>query len=199
MSSNGTNAAIASHDLDRVVVVGSSGSGKSTLSRSLAARLRSRHVELDAIHWLPGWTEQDPAEFRTGVGQAIADSRWVVDGNYTRVRDLVWDRATTIIWLNYSFRIVFSRAVRRTVGRIIRRETILNGNRETIRMGLLSFDGVPSWVARRYRAVKREYTTLFADGRYGQARVLIFRHPRETERFLIELTELTELTATPNL
>ena len=62
------------------------------------------HVELDAIHWLPGWVEQDPAEFRAGVSQAIAGPRWVVDGNYTRVRDLVWSRATTIIWLNYSFR-----------------------------------------------------------------------------------------------
>jgi adenylate kinase family enzyme len=186
LSSTPSNIATPSPGLDRVVVIGTSGSGKSTLARTLAARLGHPYVELDAIHWLIGWVERDPTEFRLGVSEAVAGPRWVVDGNYNRIRDLVWTRATTIIWLDYSFRIVFWRALWRTVARIVRKETILNGNRETIRV-LFSLDGVPAWVVRTYRRRKRENSAFLASGDFAQARILIFRHPKDAERFLNEL------------
>jgi energy-coupling factor transporter ATP-binding protein EcfA2 len=188
-----SNAAMPKSTFDRVVVIGTSGAGKSTLARTLAARLGCPYVELDAIHWLPGWVEKDPAEFRAGVSEAVAGAKWVVDGNYVRVRDLVWARATTIIWLDYSFRIVFWRAIQRTIRRIVRRETILNGNRETIRGGLLSLDGVPAWVVRTYRLRKRENARLLASGDFGHARILVFTHPRDAERFLAELPETSSV------
>ena len=179
-----SNAEMPASALDRVVVVGISGAGKSTFARTLAAHLASRHVELDAINWLPGWVAEDQDRFRAAVREAVAGRRWVVDGNYTRTRDLIWPRATTIFWLDYSFPLVFWRALRRTTMRIVNRETILNGNRETLRGALFSFDGVPAWVLRRYRIVRREYSTLFAGGRHEQARVIVFRHPKEAQRFL---------------
>ncbi|MER6939714.1 shikimate kinase [Nocardioides sp. NPDC127514] len=43
----------------RVSVVGSSGSGKSTVARRLAETLGVRYVELDALHWRPGWVEEE--------------------------------------------------------------------------------------------------------------------------------------------
>jgi energy-coupling factor transporter ATP-binding protein EcfA2 len=187
LSSTTSNAAVVPAELDRVAIIGTSGSGKSTLARTLAGHLGSPYVELDAIHWLPGWVEKDPDQFRAGVSEAVAGPRWVVDGNYVRVRDLVWRRATTIIWLNYSFRIVFWRALRRTIARIVAGETILNGNRETIRKGLLSLDGVPAWVVRTYRLRKRQNAALLASGDFSHAQILIFRHPKETERFLAGL------------
>lgn len=179
-------APVPLQEFDRVVVVGTSGSGKSTLARTLAGRLGCPYVELDAIHWLPGWVEQDPAQFRAGVSEAVARPRWVIDGNYIRVRDLVWSRATTIIWLNYSFRIVFWRAVRRTVLRVVKRESI-HGNRETIRTAFFSRYGIPWWVVRTYRVRRRQFPALFANGDYPHARVVVFTHPAEAERFLAEL------------
>src|SRR5436305_799712 len=41
----------------RLVVVGTSGSGKTTLAREIARRRALPHVELDALHWGPNWTE----------------------------------------------------------------------------------------------------------------------------------------------
>lgn len=185
MPSNADNASNGLN-LDRVVVVGTSGAGKSTLARTLAARLGSNHIELDAIHWLTGWVANDPEQFRLAIRQAVSADRWVVDGNYARNRDLIWPRATTIIWLDYRFPLVFSRAVYRTVKRIVTRETIFNGNRETIGGALLSLDGVPAWVVRRYRVVRREYSALFAGGHHEQARVIVLKRPKETQRFLAE-------------
>ncbi len=87
----------------RINVVGVTGSGKTTLARRLSDRLDIPHVELDALFWGPGWTETPDDVFRERVRQALAGERWVVDGNYSRIRDIIWPRADTIIWLDYSW------------------------------------------------------------------------------------------------
>jgi adenylate kinase family enzyme len=72
-----------------VVVVGCSGSGKTTLARRLAATLGSPHIELDSIYHQAGWTPLDDANFRARVQEATEPARWVVDGNYSVVQDIV--------------------------------------------------------------------------------------------------------------
>jgi len=41
----------------RVAVYGQTGSGKTTVAARIARCLGVPHIELDAIHWLPGWAE----------------------------------------------------------------------------------------------------------------------------------------------
>ena len=89
--------------ITRVVVIGTSCAGKTRFARSLADVLSCPHVELDALHWLPNWVERPSVEFRALTAQALSQDCWVTDGNYGAVRDLVWSRATTVIWLNYTF------------------------------------------------------------------------------------------------
>ena len=103
------------------------------MARRVAAILQAPHIELDAIHWLPGWQERDDDEFRELTQAAVVADRWVVDGNYAMVRDIVWPRATTVVWLNYSFPVVLWRAFRRTLIRSVGRQTIFSENKETIR------------------------------------------------------------------
>lgn len=89
--------------LARVVVVGATRSGKSVLAERLAARLDAEYVELDALFRDAGWTPAVPDVFRTRVERATAGPRWVAAGNYGRVRDLLWPRADTLVWLDYAF------------------------------------------------------------------------------------------------
>ena len=86
--------------VQRVSVVGNSGSGKSTLGAALAARLGVPYVELDSIFHQPGWAELPRDEFRERVGALADGDAWVIDGNYTAVRDLVWARADTVVWID---------------------------------------------------------------------------------------------------
>jgi adenylate kinase family enzyme len=86
----------------RIAVTGTSGSGKTTVARRIAAMSRLAHVELDALHWEPGWTPAEPEVFRRRVADALAGDAWVVDGGYAQVRDLTWGGAEHMIWLDYS-------------------------------------------------------------------------------------------------
>src|SRR5262245_14416418 len=97
-------------DLTRVVVVGTSCSGKTTFARELVAIIGSPHTELDALHWGPDWTIR--ADFPERVRTAAAQPCWVMDGNYSVVRHILWPRATAIVWLNFSFALTFGRALR---------------------------------------------------------------------------------------
>lgn len=76
-----------------VAVVGTSGAGKTTTARLIAARLQLPHVELDALHWDANWTMAPLPVFRERVARALAGEAWVIDGNYGKVRDLVWPQA----------------------------------------------------------------------------------------------------------
>jgi adenylate kinase family enzyme len=148
----------------RVNVVGTSSSGKTTFARTLAARLEVPHVELDRLHWGPGWTGAERDEMRRRVAAAVSGDAWVVDGNYSVSRDLVWDRAQAVVWLDYPLRTVLRRYVARTRRRIRGREEIWpgTGNRERWSMHLLSRDGLLWWILSTYHRRRREYPQLLA-------------------------------------
>ncbi|WP_043174367.1 AAA family ATPase, partial [Pseudomonas aeruginosa] len=119
----------------RVVVVGTSGAGKSTFSAALAARLGCTHVELDRLYWGPGWQAVPHERFEHAVERATTAPRWVADGNYSAVRELLWGRATHVVWLNFGRWTVLSRVLRRTLARGLLRTRLSHGNRESLRMG----------------------------------------------------------------
>ena len=46
--------------IQRMVIIGATGSGKTTLGRRVAQKLRLPLVDLDELHWLPGWKARLP-------------------------------------------------------------------------------------------------------------------------------------------
>ena len=117
--------------MQRIVIVGISGSGKTTVAARMARELGFPHIELDALHWEPDWTEAPPEVLRERVMKAAEGSNWVIDGNYGMVRDIVWGRADTVLWLDY-FSLVYWRVVFRTLRGIFTGKELWNGNRENL-------------------------------------------------------------------
>jgi adenylate kinase family enzyme len=114
----------------RISVTGGSGSGKTTLGRALAKRLGVPFIELDSIFHQPDWQPLPVEEFRSRVAAAAANDGWVIDGNYSKVRDLVWARADTVIWFDLPRSTVMRQVITRTLRRAITRQELWNGNRE---------------------------------------------------------------------
>lgn len=176
-----------SQAMERVVVVGTSCSGKTTLARQLSRVLGAPHVELDGIHWMPGWQLRPMDEVRRMVGEAAAAERWVMDGNYSAVRDIVWGRATAVVWLNYPFRVVLWRAFYRTTKRVITREDLFSGNREGFRQSFLSRDSIILWAITSHGQIRRKYRRILDDGDFPHLRVIELRSPVEAEALVASL------------
>ncbi|MBI4635525.1 MAG: AAA family ATPase [Candidatus Rokubacteria bacterium] len=184
-------------NLTRVVVVGTSCAGKTTFARRLASALGAQHVELDSLYWGPEWTPRP--DFQQEVLAAARQPRWVIDGNYSAARDMIWRRCTAIVWLDYPFARVFSRALRRTVRRVVTGERLYSGNRETIGSALFDTEGIPWWVVRTHGKRRREYPELFRRPEYRHAAVIQLHTPAAAEAFLAEASARTECGTVANL
>ena len=151
--------------MQRISVVGNSGSGKTTAARQLAALLDVPHVELDAIFHQPGWQELPTAEFRDRVARRTQEPAWVIDGNYNAVRDLVWSRADTVVWLDLPRRRVMWRVVRRTLARLVLRRELWDGNREPL-SNVWSLDpqrSIIAWAWTQHESYRQRYSDAMSE------------------------------------
>lgn len=171
-------------NMRRIVVVGTSGSGKTTLARQLGQLLGIPAVELDALHWEPNWQPAELTVLRERVAEALSGEAWVVDGNYSKLRDLTWERADTIIWLDYGLRVVMGRVIWRTFKRALSGRELWNGNRESLANALLSKDSIILWAWQTHRKNRRQYEELTCRSEYAHLVIMRHRSPQETSAWL---------------
>lgn len=170
----------------RIIVVGVTSSGKSTLAETIAKRFNMKFIDLDALHWEPGWQSAALDVFRERVENAIQTEQWVVAGNYHVVRDLIWPEAEAVIWLDYPLLLVLKQLTQRTFRRWWTQELLWGTNIEpfSVHFKLWSTDSLFHWLFRTYWRRKREYPMLFAQREYRHLKVIRLKHPRETQRWL---------------
>jgi len=175
-------------NLDRVIVIGISCSGKTTFSKQLAMALNHQRFELDDFFWGPNWHAKPTAEFRRLAAEAVAGERWVMDGGYRATREVVWPRATAVVWLNLSFAAVFGRAVVRSFKRSLTAELLHTaGNRESLRRSFFSRGSILLHIVRTYSAQRRRYRDLRDSRHFPQVTWIEFRRAIEAEEFLSRL------------
>ena len=181
-------------EMARVVVIGTSCVGKTTFAKSLARVFSFPYVELDALYWQPNWIPRPLEEFRALTAQALAQDHWVTDGNYTVVRELMWSRATTIIWLNHDFPLVLWRALTRTVRRALTQEELFSGNRESLRMAFFSRESILWWVITTFHRRRKQYRRLFNTKPFPGLEYIEFTTPAESQSFLKGLQTTVQTT-----
>ncbi len=160
------------------------------MARRLAERLHVPHIELDALHWGPNWTEEPDEVFRERTLNRLDGSdSWTVDGNYSRVRDIVWSRADTVVWLDFSLPLILWRLTRRTFSRAILNEEIWHGNKESLRTHFFTRDSMYWWVLTTYKRRRREYPVLFGDPQYSHVTKIRLRSAREANRWFASIPE----------
>ena len=174
--------------MHRIWIRGTSGAGKTTLALEVGRLLDIPAVDLDDLNWLPGWSERPVEEFRVLVAQTAEKPQWAIAGNYGKASEFVAPRATTVVWLDYPFPVVFSRLLRRTFRRAVQGEECCNGNREDVLRTLFHRDSILWWCITTHR--RRHFQCLqymAEEPPEGQTR-LRHRSPAETRKWLKTLT-----------
>ncbi len=161
--------------MDRVVVVGCSGAGKTTVARRLAETLGVPNLEMDGVFHQPGWVPLEDSSFQARLAEFTAGERWVVDGNYTShgTRDVVWPRADTFVWLDFSRGAVMRNVIGRTLKRVLTREELWNGNKEpwTNLYSLDPYENIIVWSWTRFHKYRDKYEKCLTDGTWAHATV----------------------------
>jgi adenylate kinase family enzyme len=169
----------------RVAVAGTSGSGKTTTAGRIAALLGLPYVELDDLHWGPGWTPRET--FLADVRELTAQESWVTDWQYRVARPLVAARADVIVWLDLPVRVRLWRVARRTVTRRVLRVPLWRAaNVEPpLWTALRDEEHIIRWAWSTRRKLDRLPELLARD--HPHVTLVRLRSAREVERWLAGL------------
>ncbi|MFC1430062.1 adenylate kinase [Streptacidiphilus sp. N1-3] len=167
----------------RILVAGITGAGKSTLARTLGERFGLPFHEMDALHFTgPGWAVNP--EFGAEVARIAAGPAWIFDSfGYPEVRDLLWEQADTVLWLDYPKRVVLPRVLRRSLRRTLLRERVFGGNREKL-TEWFSPDHPVRWAWSQHATRRADIGRRAHDPRFAPLQVIRFATPAETAAWL---------------
>ncbi len=177
---------------NRIAIIGTTGSGKTTVARTLSKILNYPNIELDALFWEKNWKKVSDQIFRERVINAIKLDKWIIDGNYEPIRNLIWERADTVIYLDYTILRTFFQLLLRTTSRLIRNDELWSGNRENFKSAFFSRKSIIWWMIQTYYSRQKHYTNLFQQPKYAYLSVIHLKNPYNTEKWLSSLIRYTE-------
>lgn len=166
--------------MERIMIIGCGGSGKSTLAQQLGEKLGLPVVHLDKLFWMPGWVSVPKEEFDRRHQAAIAQEKWIMDGNFDRTIPLRLQRCDTVIYLDFSRFACLLGVLKRvltTYGKV--RPDMGEGCPERIDLDFLK------WVWN-FNKNKRERNYRLLNDTEG-VRVIVLKNRRAVKKFLSEL------------
>jgi adenylate kinase family enzyme len=146
--------------------MGPSNSGKSTLAEAISQARDLVPVHLDQLYHLPhtDWLSRAADEFAALHDAAVQESRWVMDGNYSRLIPRRLERATGFILLDVSTPVSLFRYLRRCWFERDRRGG-LEGGRDSVKWDMIRHITVASRLNRHH------HHQLFTDVRLPKVRI----------------------------
>ena len=122
----------------------------------------------------------------SAAGSRRRPRAWVIDGNYSDVRPLVWARADTVLWIDLPRMVVMRRVIWRTLRRAAFRVELWNGNRERW-ANFFTWDperSVISWAWHRHAVYRQRYGSAMQDPACAHLRFVRLRSRAAVRRFL---------------
>ncbi|HVE92425.1 MAG TPA: shikimate kinase [Actinomycetota bacterium] len=171
----------------RISVIGSSGAGKTTVGRRIAQLLNLPFIEMDEIRHGPNWSEIPNNAFRLAIADRVIGDEWVVDGNYASiVREAVWSRADTVVWLDLDRPLVMWQVISRSLSRAAWRGELWSGNREQFRRWIRP-DHPIRWAWSAHASKRTRDQAQLTDPRWVHLEVVRLRTRADVRTFLAAL------------
>lgn len=173
--------------MKRINVVGTSASGKSTFSKALAQQLNLSYIELDDLFWLDDWGESSDQEFFKKLQQKIdqATEGYVIDGNYTRTKNIKWKEVDIIIWLDLPFHLNLYRSVKRVLHRAWGKQQLWSSsnNKESFK-SLFSQNSIVWWMIKTHKQNQQKYLEMMQSNEYMNIHWIRLRTKAEMDLLL---------------
>ena len=122
---------------------------------------------------------------RERVRAVCAGDAWVIDSAYGRWMEIPLARVELIVGLDLPRWRSLGRLLRRTVGHIVTRTAICNGNYETWRDTLFNRESILVWHFRSFKRKQRRMRAWHADPEFPKT--VLLRTPAEVQRWLAAL------------
>ena len=129
-------------------------------------------------------------QFLGAVAAHAAGDAWVIDGNFSDARHVLWPCGTHVVWLNYSRPRVFAQVLGRTLRRAIGGATLWGGNRESLRRAFFSRDSIVRFSMQTFAKNRQRYADLRATRTYPQLQWVELRSPRQAQAWLTKVRRL---------
>ena len=179
-------------DFSRIVVYGSTSAGKTTVTKELGRILDSYVVILDDVFWGPNWEMPTEESFQKRVKEIISSKeKWVVDGNYSKVRPLILPNATFAVFLDLPLYLILWRVFSRTISRntIVkiheptplpkRVEASGNGEHPIYSIYELSYYAIRNVFKRKIPGIIEEVKNELGENNY-----IVLRRQKDVDKFL---------------
>jgi adenylate kinase family enzyme len=100
----------------KIVIVGVSAAGKSTFARMLALKTKLPVTHMDAVMWQSGWNYVGDETTYRELDRISTESAWIIEGYISKkAQQFVFDRADSIIYLDYSPMVAAYRYIKRFI------------------------------------------------------------------------------------
>lgn len=173
----------------KIALFGPPATGKSTLALWLSAELGPPHTDLDDLLFTPDGPLPLP-EFRRQAREITQQDAWIVEGNFSKLADVVWHRADALIWLDFPLPLIMYRIVRRSLNQLTGREDSAQARRLTWSKAFFSRRSLLRTAIRKYRNNRPRYAQQVAETADLGIEVVRLRSPREVHRWKDELMKM---------
>ncbi|MEV5774216.1 adenylate kinase [Streptomyces antimycoticus] len=169
----------------KVALFGPPATGKTTLARWLSKQLDQPHTDLDDLLF----TDDGPLpleEFRRQAAEITRTDGWVVEGNFSKLADVVWHRADVLVWLDFPLPLILYRIIRRSLRQLAGREDSAQARRLTWSAAFFSRRSLLRTAIRKYRSNRPRYARQVAETAGLGVEVVRLRSPRAVQRWKSE-------------
>ncbi|MFB7453470.1 adenylate kinase [Streptomyces sp. NPDC056194] len=171
--------------MKKVAFFGPPASGKTTIAGKLAAQMGVAHTDLDEVLFTDAGV-LPLEEFRAAAEQITRGESWVVEGNFSKLADVVWHQADVLVWLDLPLWLVVWRITVRNLRQLSGLDTSAQARRLTWKRAFFGRRSLLRTAVRKYRRNRPRYVRQVAETAALGVCVVRLRGGREADAWLAE-------------